>query len=152
MEIHPEYSLKGLMLKLKLQYFGNLIMNNWFIEKDPDAGKDWGHEQKGLTEDEMVGQHHQVSGLEFEQILGDSEGQGSLVCCSPWVHKGLDTTEWLKTTLQHSRSASIIIIQLLLSLLSFSYPKSVTKWNHKHFSQIISEWNDLLQSRHKFPF
>ena len=66
MEIHPEYSLKGLMLKLKLQYFGNLIMNNWFIEKDPDAGKDWRQEEKGMTEDEMVRWHHRLDGYEFE--------------------------------------------------------------------------------------
>ena len=66
MEIHPEYSLKGLMLKLKLQYFGNLIMNNWFIEKDPDAGKDWRQEEKGMTEDEMVRWHHRLDGHEFE--------------------------------------------------------------------------------------
>ena len=65
MEIHPEYSLKGLMLKLKLQYFGNLIMNNWFIEKDPDAGKDWRQEEKGMTEDEMVRWHHRLDGHEF---------------------------------------------------------------------------------------
>ena len=64
-EINPEYSLKGLMLKLKLQYFGNLIMNNWFIEKDPDAGKDWRQEEKGMTEDEMVRWHHRLDGHEF---------------------------------------------------------------------------------------
>ena len=60
------------------------------IGKDPDAGKDWGQEEKGTTEDEMVGWHHQI--IEFEQILGDSEGQGCLVCCSPWGHKKSDTT------------------------------------------------------------
>ena len=48
--------------------------------KDPDAGKDWGQEEKGMTEDEMVGWHHRFNGHEFEQTLGDSEGQGSLVC------------------------------------------------------------------------
>ena len=55
--------------------------------KDPDVRKDWGREEKGVTEDEMVGWHHRLSGHEFEQTLGDSEGQGSLVCCSPWGHK-----------------------------------------------------------------
>ena len=64
-EIGPEYSLEGLMLKLKLQYFSHLI-KNWFIEKDPDAGKDWRQEEKGTTEDEMVGWHHQLDGHEFE--------------------------------------------------------------------------------------
>ena len=51
--------------------------------KDPDAGKDWGQEERGATEDEMVGWHHQLNGREWEQILGDSEVQGSLACCSP---------------------------------------------------------------------
>ena len=56
---------------------------SWLIWKDPDAWKDWRQEEKGTTEDEMIGWHHQLDGHEFEQILGDSEGQGSLVCCSP---------------------------------------------------------------------
>ena len=63
--------------------------------KDPDAGKDWGQEEKAETEDETVGWHHWLSGHEFEQAPGDSEGQGSLVCCSPWGHKELDMTYWL---------------------------------------------------------
>ena len=54
------------------------------IGKDPDAGRDWGQEEKGVTEDEMIGWHHQLSGLEFEQTPGGSEGQGSLACCSLW--------------------------------------------------------------------
>ena len=56
----------------------------WLIRKDPDAGKDWGQEEKGVTEDELVGWHQWLNKHEFEQTLGDSEGQGSLVCCSPW--------------------------------------------------------------------
>ena len=54
------------------------------IGKDPDAGKDWGQEEKGVTEGEMVGWHHRLEGHEFEQTLGDSEGQGWLAGCSPW--------------------------------------------------------------------
>ena len=65
------------------------------IRKDPDAGKDWRQEEKGTTEDEMVEQHHRLDGHEFEQTQKDSEGQGSLACCSPWGHKELDTTQWL---------------------------------------------------------
>ena len=64
-------------------------------EKDPDAGKDWRQEEKGKTEDEMVGWHHWLNGHEFEQTPGDGEGQEGLACCSPWGHKELDTTEWL---------------------------------------------------------
>ena len=62
------------------------------IGKDPDAGKDWGQEEKGMTEDEMVGWHHWLNGQEFEQTQGDSEGQGGLACCSPWDHKDSDMT------------------------------------------------------------
>ena len=77
------------MLKLKLQYFGYLMQRADSLEKDPDAGKDWGQEEKWVTEDEMVGWHHRINGHEFEQTPGDSEGQGS----SPWGHKELDTTQ-----------------------------------------------------------
>ena len=63
--------------------------------KDPDAGKDWGQEERGTTENEMVGWHHRLNGYELEQTLRDYEGQGSLVCCSPWGCKESDTTEWL---------------------------------------------------------
>ena len=69
---------------------------NWLIGKDPDAGKDRGQEEKGTTEDEMVGWHHQLDEHEFEQALGVGDGQGSLACCSPWGHKVSDTTERLK--------------------------------------------------------
>ena len=73
----PEYSLEGLILKLKLQYFGHLIVKNWLIWKDPDAGKDWGQEEKGTTEDEIIGWHHQLNGHEFLQALGVGDGQGT---------------------------------------------------------------------------
>ena len=63
--------------------------------KDPDAGKDWRKEEKGTTEDEMVGWHHRLDGHESEQTLGVGDGQGGLACCSPWGHKELDTTERL---------------------------------------------------------
>ena len=64
-EISPEYSWEGLMLKLKLQYFGHLMQSVDSLEK-PDAGRDWGQEEKGMTEDEMAGWHHRLDGLEFE--------------------------------------------------------------------------------------
>jgi len=59
-------------------------VKNWLTGKDPDAGKDWRHEEKGMTEDEMVGWHHWLYGHEFEQAPGVGDGQGSLACCSPW--------------------------------------------------------------------
>ena len=58
--------------------------NRWLTGKDPDAGKDWGQEGKGITEDEMAGWHSRLNGHEFEQTLGDSEGQGTQAYCSPW--------------------------------------------------------------------
>ena len=69
-------------------------VKTWLIGKDPDAGKDWRWEEKGTTEDEMVGWHHQLNGHEFEQVLGVGDGQGSLVCCSPWGHMDMTWT-WL---------------------------------------------------------
>ena len=63
------------------------------IRKDPDAGKDWRQEEKGMTEDEMVGWHHRLDGHEFEQAPGVGDGKGSLGCCSPWGGKELDPTE-----------------------------------------------------------
>ena len=85
-------------------------VKNWLTGKDPDAGKDWRWEKKGTTEDEMVGWHHQLNGHEFEQALGVGDGQGSLVCCSPWGHKESDMTEWV-----------FILLILLLSYLYHRY-------------------------------
>ena len=68
---------------------------NWLLGKDPDAGKDWRQEEKGMTEDEMVGWHHLLNGHESEQALGVCGRQGSMVCCSLWSHKESDTTEQL---------------------------------------------------------
>ena len=80
-EINLECSLEGLMLKIKFHYFGHLM---WKANSIPVVGNDWGREEKGVREDEMVRWHHWLNGHEFEQTLGNSEGQGSLVCCSPW--------------------------------------------------------------------
>ena len=96
--VHPKWNqcsqlLEGLMLKLKCQYFGHL-MQSQLIRKDPDAGKDWGQEEKGTTEDEIVEWHHRLNAHEFEQALEADEGQGSLPCCSPLGHKVLNMTEW----------------------------------------------------------
>ena len=66
---------------------------SWLIGKDPDAGNDWGQEEKGMTEDEMVGWHHRLSGHGFGWTPGVGDGQGSLACCGPWGHKESDTIE-----------------------------------------------------------
>ena len=73
-------------------------VKNWFIRKDPDAGKDWRQEEKGRTEDEVVGWHHRLNRHEFEQAPGIGDGQGSLACCSPWGLKESDTTKGLNWT------------------------------------------------------
>ena len=70
----------------------------WLIWKDPDSGKDWRREEKGTTEDEMVGWHHWLDGHGFGWTLGVGGGQGGLACCSLWGCKELDTTEWLNWT------------------------------------------------------
>ena len=70
-------------------------VKNWLIGKDPDAGKDWRQEEKGMTEDEMVRWHHWLNEHEFEQAPGVGDGQGRLACCSPWGCKESDMTERL---------------------------------------------------------
>ena len=97
---------------------------SWLTGKDPDAGKDWGQEEKQATEDEMVGWHHQLNGHEFEQTLGDRKRQGSLACCSPLGCKELDTTEQLNTNkclvngyrgIRDTISMTVLIVHFFLS-------------------------------------
>ena len=73
-------------------------VKSWLIGKDPDAGKDWGQEENGMTEDEMVGWHHWLNGHGFGWTPGVGDGQGGLACCSSWGHKESDMTEWLNWT------------------------------------------------------
>ena len=88
------------MLKLKLQYFGQLFFHvkSWLIGKDPDAGRDWGQEEKGMTEDEMAGLHHLLDTHEFGWTPGVGDGQGGLACCNSRGHKESDMTEQLNWT------------------------------------------------------
>ena len=81
-EISPEYSLEGLMLKLKFPILWPPDVKNWLIGKDSHAGQDWRQEEKGTTEDDMIEWRHQLYGHEFEQAPGVFDGQGSLACCS----------------------------------------------------------------------
>ena len=71
---------------------------SWLIGKVSDVGRDWGEEEKGTTEDEIVEWHHWLNGREFEWTLGVGDGQGGLACCNSWGHKESDTTEWLNWT------------------------------------------------------
>ena len=98
-EISPEYSLEGLMLKAETPILWPSDVKNRLIGKDPDGGKDWRQEEKGMTEDEMVGWHHQRNGHEFEWTPGVGDGQGSLACCSPWVTKSqTQLSNWTELT------------------------------------------------------
>ena len=100
-EINPEYSLEGLMLKLKLQYFGHLMQRTNSLEKTLMLGKIEGGRRRGRQKMGcwMASQMpFKLNGHEFEQALGVGDGQGSLACCSPWGHKELDTTKQLNST------------------------------------------------------
>ena len=82
---------------------------NWFLGKDPDGGKDWWQEEKGTTEDEMIGWHHRLDGHEFEQTLGVADVQGSLACYNPWGCKESDTTDsW--TELRRPECSNMLMI------------------------------------------
>ena len=96
------YILKYVM-NIKFWYFETPTVwapdsKSWLLWKDPDAGKDWGQEEKGMTEDKMVGWHHWFNGHGFGWTPGVGEGQGGLACCSSWGHKESDKTEWLNWT------------------------------------------------------
>ena len=90
-----------------------LDSKNSLTSSDPDAGKVWRSEEKGTTEDAMVGWHHWLDGHEFEQALGVGDGQGSLTCCSPWGRKDSDTNEWLNVLRASSSSAAMNIMDLI---------------------------------------
>ena len=134
-EINPEYALEGLMLKLKLQYFGQLMwralektleMNTHLHEcryehaftciigKDSDAGEDWRQEKKGATEDEMFGWHHWLNGRESEWTLGFGDGQGGLECCDSWGRKESDATELNWTELRDISSNNLDFCKQML--------------------------------------
>ena len=83
---------------------------SWLIGKDSDAGRDWGQEEKGTTEDEMAGWHHWLDGREFEWTLGDGDGQGGLACCDSWGRKESDTTERLNWTAAFSIVCNFFLI------------------------------------------
>ena len=135
-EISPEYLLGGRMLKLKLQYPGHLNVKSWVIRKNPDAGKDWRQEEKGMTEDEMVGWHHWLNGHEFEQALGVGDGQGRLACYSPWGHKVSEMTE--QQNWKHSRMQRIIFIDNEKTYNFFNLPLL-----HQIYLKIIYNWKEI---------
>ena len=97
-EISTGCSLEGLMLKLKLPILWPPDSKSWLIGKDPDAGRDWGQEEKGMTQDEMARWHDRLDGHGFGWTLGVGDRQGGLVCCSSWGHKESDATQRLNWT------------------------------------------------------
>ena len=99
-------------------------IKSWFTGKDPDAGKDWRQEEKGMTEDEMVGWHHWLNGHESEQAPGVGDGQGRLVCCSPWGRKESDMTEklnWTELNLKMISSVSLATFPMVSSHVWLTY-------------------------------
>ena len=106
---------------------------NWLIGKDPDARKDWRREEKGMTEDEMVGWHHWLNWHEVEQTPAIGDGQGSLACCSPWGYKESDTTEWLNWTDEKS-------------LLVGKYPDAGKDWGQENGKQRMRWLDGIINS------
>ena len=102
-EIHPKGDRSWVFIgrtdaEAKTPITGSPDAKSWLTGKDPDAGKDWGQEEKGMTEDEMVGWHHLLNGHGFGWTPGIGDGQGGLMCCSSWGRKESDTIEWLNWT------------------------------------------------------
>ena len=95
-EISPGISLEGMIsAKAETPVLWPLHAKSWLTGKDSDAGRDWGQEEKGTTEDEMAGWHHWLDGRESRWTPGVGDGQGGLACCDSWGRKEWDTTEWL---------------------------------------------------------
>ena len=129
-EINPEYSLEGLVLNLKLQYFGYLMWRANSLEKTV-FGKDWRQEEKVISsEDEIIGWHHGLNGHKSEQTPGDGEEQGSLVWCSPWALKELDMTKWL-----NSNNLNSNLLEIICPFKTFSTGTSlVVHWLRIHLA------------------
>ena len=119
--IIPEYSLEGLMLKLKLQYFGHL-MQRTDSKKTLMLGKIEGWRRRGWQRHEMVGCYHRLDGHEFEQASRVGDGQGSLACCSPWGHKELNMTERLNWLMMIKKISKIELCLLFLFSISQLFP------------------------------
>ena len=117
-------------------------VDSQLIRKDPDAGKDWRQEEKGTTKDKMVGWHHWLIGHEFEQALGDGEGQGSLACWSLWGHKELNTTE--------QQQYSIVYIFHCVHILHCLHLFLIEHIDHLHVLSITNNAEVTLGYRYLF--
>ena len=150
----------------------------WVIRKDLDAGKDWRQEEMGMIEDEVVGCHQWLNGHEFEQALGNGEGQGSLACCNPWGHKESDTTELLNsnknvktcTHLAHFRGDSVgreesvqqsqgrrpekaLLTRLALGWYVGSQVwRAFSPFNYQGGLLRLNSWHNVVYARHLLSF
>ena len=102
---------------------------SWLIGKDPDAGRDWGKEEKGTTEDEMAWWHHWLNAHEFGWTPGVSDGQGGLRCCDSWGHEELDMTEWLNWTEGNKYSLEGQMLKLKLQYFGYLMQRGDTLEN-----------------------
>ena len=116
---------------------------NWLIGKDPDAGKDWRQEERGMTEDEMVGWHHWLNGHEFEQALGVVDGQGGLLCCSPWGCKESHTTEQLDWT-----ECNMTGVLTRRGKKATQRYRGKTMWRHREKAAICKPGKEVSEETH----
>ena len=142
MHKHYSYSISLLFLLILFSKWNSKCDSFCLTKRNPSNIRNrtflscpWGQEENGATEDEMVGWHHWLSGHAFEQTLGDSEGQGSLACCSPWARKESDTTEQLNWT---EGEARILLAGLTckrcIGLIKKLSRKTRTKfWSNQYF-------------------
>ena len=110
-------------------------VKSWLIGKDPDAGRDWGQEEKGTTEDEMAGWHHRLDGREFEWTPGVGDGQGGLESCDSWGHKESDTTEqlnWTELNTDYAPDSPVLMDSVFVSpqihILRPYLPPNTIRW------------------------
>ena len=121
---------------------------SWVILKDPDAGKDWGQEEKGTTEDEMVGWHHWLNAHGFGWTLGVGNGQQGLVCCGSWGHKESDTTELLSWTGIPSLPLALFVVMLPKAHLTSHSRMSGSRWVSTPWWLTVSWRSFLFSSSH----
>ena len=149
-EISPEYSGRT-DAEGKTPILWPPDAKSWLIWKDPDYGKDWGQEEKGTTEDEMVGWHHWLNGHEFEKALGVGDGQGSLACCSPSGSKESDMTEqlnWTELNQKEPWKKAIMknptMVREKLKNWPLKIPLNLEGWDEEGDGREFQEWGDVL--------
>ena len=116
-------------------------VKSWLIGKDPDAGKDWGQEEKGMTEDEMVGWHHWLDGHGFGWTLGVGDGQGGLACCGSWGCKESDMTGWLNWTVEYypvTEKCEMMPFATTWTRLETAPPSEVSQKDKRYMMSLIS--------------